>query len=110
MSGLSKETCVPCSGKTPPIAGEAIDELVQQLDGRWEVRDEKRLEATVRFKDFRSAMDFAVAVGDVAEEAGHHPEICVTWGRVSIRIWTHAIDALSRNDFILAARIDGLIR
>jgi len=106
MSALAKEPCVPCTGATPRVEGAAIRGLMEELDDRWEVKDERILEATIRFDDFVNAMAFANEVGKLAEEAGHHPELCVTWGRVTIRIWTHAIDGLSRNDFILAARID----
>jgi 4a-hydroxytetrahydrobiopterin dehydratase len=106
MSGLAQEPCVPCTGDTPRIEGADIVALLDELDGRWRVEDERMLERTIRFDDFRGAMSFANEVGELAERSGHHPELCVTWGRVTIRIWTHAIDGLSRNDFILAARID----
>jgi 4a-hydroxytetrahydrobiopterin dehydratase len=60
------------------------------------------------FPDFRTALDFVNRVGAVAEEEGHHPDLCLSWGRVDIRIWTHKIDGLTESDFILAAKIDRL--
>jgi 4a-hydroxytetrahydrobiopterin dehydratase len=47
-------------------------------------------------------------VGELAEEQGHHPDICFGWGKVEITIWTHKIDGLTESDFILAAKIDEL--
>jgi 4a-hydroxytetrahydrobiopterin dehydratase len=55
------------------------------------------------------ALAFTNQAGGVAKAEGHHPEITLTWGRASAKIWTHSIDGLSENDFILAARPDALV-
>ena len=60
------------------------------------------------FKDFLEAMSFVNRVAEVAEAAGHHPDIHIHWNRVEIVLWTHIIDNLTENDFIVAARIDVL--
>lgn len=60
------------------------------------------------FPDFATALAFVVRIGVLAEEEGHHPDLCLSWGKVDVRIYTHKIDGLSGNDFILAAKIDEL--
>jgi len=107
MSGLSSKTCVPCRGGVPPLAGEEIQRLQAQLNG-WEVELEHHLKKNYGFSDFREALAFVNRVGELAEEQGHHPDICFGWGKVEITIWTHKIDGLTESDFILAAKIDQL--
>ncbi len=74
----------------------------------WKVEAEHHLHKTYTFRDFREALDFVNRVGQLAEEQGHHPDICFGWGRAEITIWTHKIDGLTESDFILAAKVDAL--
>ena len=74
----------------------------------WDVVGEHHLSRTFRFPNFVDALAFVNRVGALAEEEGHHPDICFTWGRVRIEIHTHKIDGLTASDFILAAKIDRL--
>ncbi len=67
-----------------------------------------RLERAFRFPDFRSAMAFAVRVGELADAEDHHPDLHVAWGSVRVETWTHKIKGLHRNDFVLASKIDRL--
>jgi 4a-hydroxytetrahydrobiopterin dehydratase len=105
MSGLSSKQCVPCRGGVPALRGEEIMKLQDQLVD-WKVVNEHHLQKSYRFKDFREAQAFVNRVGDLAEEQGHHPDICFGWGQAEITIWTHKIDGLTESDFILAAKID----
>ena len=89
------------------MKGEAIQDLLKQLSG-WEVAGEHHLRKEYNFKNFREALDFVNRVGALAEEQGHHPDICFGWGKAEITIWTHKIDGLTESDFILAAKIDNL--
>ena len=107
MSELSSKQCVPCRGGVPPLAGEEINKLLGQLNG-WEVVNEHHLKKNYKFADFREALKFVNQVGELAEEQGHHPDICFGWGNAEITIWTHKIDGLTESDFILAAKIDEL--
>lgn len=107
MSELASRECVPCRGGVPPLKGEAIQELLHQLSG-WDVITEHHLRKEYRFKDFREALDFINRVGELAENQGHHPDICFGWGKAEITIWTHKIDGLTESDFVLAAKIDTL--
>lgn len=105
---LSERHCEPCEGGVPPLEGEELREMRERLGGGWEVVDDHHLTKRFEFDDFVSALDFTNAVGELAEEEGHHPLIHLTWGEATVDIWTHAIDGLSDNDFILAAKIDEL--
>jgi len=107
MSGLSAKECVPCRGGVPPLRGEEIANLLPELNG-WEVVKEHHLKKKYKFSDFREALAFVNRVGALAEEQGHHPDICFGWGSAEISIWTHKIDGLTESDFILAAKIDQL--
>jgi 4a-hydroxytetrahydrobiopterin dehydratase len=105
---LSKETCVPCRGGVPPLAGEELRGLEQELGGGWKVVDGHHLEKEFAFPDFAEALAFTNRVGALAEEQGHHPDIHLAWGKVRVTIWTHKIDGLTRSDFVLAAKIEEL--
>ena len=107
MSELSKRECVPCRGGVPPLKGAEITTLLTQLNG-WNVVDEHHLERSYKLSNFAEALKFVNKVGDLAEQQGHHPDICFGWGNVEIKIWTHKIDGLTESDFILAAKIDQL--
>jgi len=105
MSELADKACVPCKGGVPSLKGEALAELLEKLGNDWEVINEHHLEKLFTFKDFRGALAFTNKVGALAEEQGHHPDIHLAWGSVRITIWTHKIDGLTENDFIMAAKI-----
>ena len=107
MSNLASRECVPCRGGVPPLTGKEISNLLKELDG-WEVIEEHHLRKSYTFKDFGGALLFVNRVGQLAEEQGHHPDICFGWGHCEVTIWTHKIDGLTESDFILAAKLDGL--
>jgi pterin-4a-carbinolamine dehydratase/catechol 2,3-dioxygenase-like lactoylglutathione lyase family enzyme len=104
---LADQSCVPCHGGTPPLNPERAAELLAQLDG-WRL-EEGRLARRLAAADMLAAADLVARIAAVAEAEGHHPDLRVTWRAVDVRIWTHAIDALSENDFVLAAKIDRLV-
>ena len=104
---LSKKKCIPCSKGTPPLKGEQLKSFLKQLQG-WKIIDEHHLEKEYPFKDFKQALAFTNKVGALAEQEGHHPDIYLSWGLVKILLWTHKINGLSENDFIMAAKCDAL--
>ena len=103
---LADRACTPCRGDTPPLTADALPPLRAELHDDWAVIEAHHLERTFRFPDFAGALAYVNRVGAIAEEADHHPSIELGWGRVKLEIWTHSIDGLSENDFILAARWD----
>ena len=107
MRPLAKrELKPPRSGE--PLVGVDLLALFQELGSGWELIEDHHLEKEFRFPDFQSALDFTVRVGGLAESVDHHPEICLTWGKARITIWTHSIGGLSEADFIFAARAEQL--
>lgn len=108
MDELSKKHCIPCRGGVAPLKGSALQVLHAQLKEGWKVCDEHHLEKSYAFKNFKEALAFTNRVGELAEQEGHHPDIHLSWGKVAISLWTHAIDGLTESDFILAAKIDCL--
>ncbi len=105
--GLANKTCIPCSGGVPPLRGGPLRNLAEELP-EWKVVNEHQIERTYPFPDFKTALDFVVRVGAVAEEQGHHPDITLSWGRVGVTTYTHKIDGLTESDFILGAKIERL--
>lgn len=107
MENLADKQCVPCRGGVPPLGLDRVSELLSQVQG-WAAEGNHHIGKDYRFKDFAEALEFVNRVGRVAEDQGHHPDICFTWGKVRIEIRTHKIDGLTESDFVLAAKIDRL--
>ena len=108
MSELSKKKCTPCASGANPMKGTILTTWAQLLQGGWNIIEEHHLEKEYRFKNFKQALDFTCAIGAIAEGEGHHPTITLTWGKVKVTIWTHKVDGLTENDFILAAKCDAV--
>ncbi len=110
MRALAQKECIPCKGGVAPFDREQSETLLQELGSDWLLKhnDHDYLEKTYRFKNFREALDFVNRVGELAEKVGHHPDIYLTWGRVTLQIWTHKIKGLAESDFIFAAKCDTL--
>lgn len=104
---LADKRCVPCEGGVPKLSPERVQELIAQIPG-WEASGGHHLHRVFRFPDFKQALDFVNRAGAIAEQEGHHPDLLLAWGRVEVTIFTHSIDGLSENDFVLAAKIGQL--
>ena len=105
---LAKEQCTPCQGGVEPLKAQEIEKLFEQLSDGWQVINEQKLEKEYKFKNFKQALEFVNKVGQLAESQGHHPDIYLSWGKVKLTIWTHKINGLHKNDFILASNADEL--
>ena len=105
---LSRKKCKPCEGGVAPLDQKEVEVYLKQIKDDWKVTDKNKISREFLFVNFRHTMDFVNIVADLAEEEGHHPVMHVYFGRVVIELWTHAIDGLSENDFILASKIDKL--
>jgi 4a-hydroxytetrahydrobiopterin dehydratase len=103
---LSEKECVPCRGGVPPVQGEELERLLEELDSGWRVVDGHHLEKEFEFEDWAGAQAFVNRVGDLAEEQGHHPDLHLSWGRVGVQLWTHKIDGITESDFVMAAKIE----
>ncbi|RCJ42537.1 4a-hydroxytetrahydrobiopterin dehydratase [Nostoc minutum NIES-26] len=110
MEALLPQTCVPCSGDSPPVTEAEIAELEHQIPD-WKTIEENgelRLQRVYKFPDFQTALVFTQRVGEEADKQGHHPALLTEWGKVTVTWWTHAIQGLHRNDFIMAAKTDAI--
>ena len=108
MSKLLEEKCVPCSGDVSPATEEEINTYKTQVPD-WDIvteNGESHLQRVYKFPNFKAALAFTNSIGDLAEEEGHHPALLTEWGKVTITWWTHAINGLHHNDFIMAAKSD----
>lgn len=108
MTDLTMKKCVPCESDIPPLFEDEIEDLKKQVP-EWEVvkvDGVPRLKRNFKFKNFVGALAFTNAIGEIAEEEGHHPVIQLTWGKVTVEWWTHNIKGLHENDFIMAAKTD----
>ena len=111
MNDLLKKKCVPCEGGILPFDISEIHKYQKKVDG-WEILEKKKiffLHKKINFKNFKESQEFINKVAEISESEGHHPDISFGWGYAEIKITTHAIEGLSENDFILAAKIDQII-
>ena len=112
MSDLLKKNCVPCEVGAIPFDTSEIHQYQKKVDG-WDIikndKDIFFLEKNFKFTNFKESQIFVNRVGEISEEEGHHPDIVFGWGYAKINITTHAIEGLSENDFILAAKIDQIL-
>ena len=112
MSDLLNKKCVPCEGGVLPFDISEIHKYQKKVDGWNIIKSEKEkffLNKKFNFENFSESQEFVNKVGIISEEEGHHPDILFGWGYAEIKITTHAIEGLSENDFILAAKIDQII-
>ena len=112
MTDLLQKKCKPCEGSISALDISEIHKYQKKIDG-WEVKSNEKkiyfLEKEFKFKNFLNSQKFINEVSKISENEGHHPDILFGWGYAKIKITTHAIEGLSENDFILAAKIDQII-
>ena len=109
MSELTDKKCIPCEGGVIPFDISEIHKYQKKVDGWNIIKDNKNiytLQKKFTFKNFMQSQLFVNEVGKISENEGHHPDISFGWGYAIVNITTHAIEGLSENDFILAAKID----
>ena len=109
MSSLTERSCKPCEGGVDPLTQDAARKLMSNLDSAWSLSDDgKLISREFTFGGFYKTMAFVNAIAWIANQEGHHPDLEVGYGRCLVNFTTHAIDGLSENDFICAAKIDAL--
>ena len=103
---LENKNCIPCQGGIPPLNKVEIDKFLNQVDGDWYVRLDKELHKRYDFDKYISAVKFSNLVSNLAEDQGHHPYIHINYKSVEIILFTHKINGLHENDFLMANKID----
>ena len=107
MKDLAQQKCKPCEGGVEPLSIEQARQLLSSIDSAWSLSDDGRsIIRQFKFPAFSRTMGFVNAIAWVATKEGHHPDMRVSYGSCEVRYTTHAIDGLSDNDFICAAKID----
>ncbi len=107
MRKLTGKQCKPCEGGVPPLTRAQARALAKQLSPEWVLSPEgPYLRREFRFQDFYRTMSFVNAVAHIAHVEDHHPDLEVGYNRCRVQYTTHAIQGLSENDFICAAKID----
>jgi len=105
---LSKKKCIPCEGGIAPLDTKEVAEYRKQIQADWKITENKKISREYSFVNYKHTMDFVNKVANLAEKEGHHPVMHVHYGKVFIELWTHSIDGLSENDFIMAFKIERL--
>lgn len=111
MSDLKQQKCEACNAEAPKVSDEELAELMREIPDWTPVSRDgvMQLEREFKFKNFKQALAFTNRVGDIAEAEFHHPTLVTEWGKVTVTWWTHAINGLHKNDFIMAARTDAVL-
>lgn len=109
---LAEQTCAACDSSAKPLSDVAIEQLLAELQG-WQLEHSsgiKKLAKVFTVKDFSAAVAYAQAIAELANQHDHHPALVVEWGRITVQWWTHSINGLHKNDFIMAAKTDALVQ
>ncbi|RQM71157.1 4a-hydroxytetrahydrobiopterin dehydratase [Aeromonas jandaei] len=112
MSELASQQCEACRADAPRVSDEELRELMQLIPD-WQplvVAGALQLRREFAFRNFKEALVFTNRLGELAEAEFHHPAILTEWGKGTVSWWTHKIGGLHRNDFIMAARTDELLK
>jgi len=106
MNELARKKCVPCEGGVAPLTAEQVRPMLNGLQG-WS-QDGKAITKTFEFKNYYETMAFVNAAAWISHREDHHPDMLVGYNQCRVSYVTHAIDGLSENDFICAAKLDAL--
>ena len=107
---LASGKCIACRKGDPALTDSEIAELHPQIPD-WELVTKDgilRLQRVFKLKNYVEAVALTNKIAMIAEKEDHHPLIVLEWGRVTVQWWTHVIKGLHQNDFIMAAKTDGL--
>ena len=105
---LEEQKCEACRSDSPKVTKDEADKLLESLVD-WQIIEDSGVQKLIKsfsFKGFMNAMKFADHVAYISEKDGHHPQLIVDWGKTTVIWWTHKIDGLHKNDFIMAAKTD----
>ena len=105
---LAERHCEVCTPDTPTLSRAEAEQLLADLHG-WSVQEADghlELTRTFKFKGFMPGVELVDEIAQIAEAEGHHPDLLLKYGALTVMLWTHAAGGLTDNDFILAAKID----
>ena len=105
---IENKNCIPCQGGIPPLNKSEINKYKNQISSDWNVNLDKELIKNYCFDKYLDAIKFTNVVADLAEDQGHHPYIHINYKTVKVILFTHKINGLHENDFLMANKIDKL--
>ncbi len=105
---LAARQCKPCAGGTPPLSQNEVNTLIKQLDD-W-IQYDHLIGKTFEFKNYYQTMAFVNAIAWLSHREDHHPDLTVSYNKCHVEYTTHAVNGLSENDFICAAKVDALLK
>ncbi len=109
MNPLTDKKCIPCEGGVPSLTAEQAQNLLKDIDG-WAIsEDGKKIYRDFQFKGFYKTMAFINAMAWIVNTEGHHPDFETGYAHCLVHFTTHAIDGLTENDFICAAKVNQLL-
>lgn len=106
---LTARTCTHCKGGVAPLTEAEAERYLAEAPGWGLDETATRIERKFTFKNFAEAIEFVQRIGVIAEQEGHHPDICFGWGYCSVVLSTHKIKGLHENDFIIAAKVNAVV-
>jgi 4a-hydroxytetrahydrobiopterin dehydratase len=89
------------------LSDEDVQARLGDLGDGWE-KYGNSLRREFKFDDFTGAVDFVNRLTPVANEMNHHPDVAISWNKVTVTLSTHSEGGLTDNDFELAGKIDNL--
>lgn len=106
---FNRKKCIPCEGGILPLKIIQVKEYIKEIPN-WKItEDKKKIMREFKFKNFKEAMVFVNKVAELSEKENHHPDFYISYNKVILELWTHKINGLSENDFILASKIDKIL-
>ena len=106
-SDLRRRKCIPCEGGTQPLTDAQIQPLLNGVPG-W-VLENGGITKTFRFRNYHETIAFVNAMAWISHREDHHPDLQVGYNQCKVSYVTHALQGLSENDFICAAKVDALL-
>ena len=105
---MDKLATLSCSKQNEKLNHEEILKLEEHIP-QWNVIELQKLERDFEFENFQKAIDFINEIAQIANSENHHPEIKLHgWNKIKVTLTTHKVSGLTKNDFILAAKINEL--
>ncbi|MBD3391724.1 MAG: 4a-hydroxytetrahydrobiopterin dehydratase [Chitinivibrionales bacterium] len=108
--GLESKRCTPCEKGSPPLDEDGENNLLKQVPWEIDRNGTHKIRKQFTLGDFKEAMGFVNRVAELAEQEKHHPDIHISYRNVTIELSTHAVGGLSENDFILASKLDNMVK
>ena len=112
MTDYTSKICVACSADAQPASTNEVNDFLKEYL-EWHLATDvsfPQLRREYRFKNFTDAQMFTNLIGDLAEAEGHHPSLLLEYGKVTVRWWSHKIESLHINDFILSSKTEEIYK